>query len=290
MASRVEHLDLQAGFTLVTAPRFRVPRSWEDRLRLNGGIEREATRIHPRSDWRLPTTHELALLVRQNPGRESSSNPAPASEGRDPADSPDHAEASLEPWEFGLLAIPARLREAWWASADSGARPAEQEEGYRRFVTAVLEFSRFKRLPLPTRCEADVRASRPGLKGTRLDSTTGKLSGLGFSAPGPQRPVGVINLGDEATHVVLLNLPPRALRALLAREGESDAWSLPPSDLAARFFDARPDYPLTRVRLDAGEGLWFPRADVVHDGWTGAKRDADVVLTIRGELEEPTFT
>src|SRR5262249_58752340 len=66
VASRVERLELQAGFTLVTAPRFRVPRSWEDRLRLNGGIECEGTRVHPRSDWRLPTTRELALLVRQS--------------------------------------------------------------------------------------------------------------------------------------------------------------------------------------------------------------------------------
>ena len=62
---------------------------------------------------------------------------------------------------------------------------------------------------------------------------------------------------------------------------------LAPSDLVSRFFEAYPNYPLTRVGLDPGEGVWFPRADVVHDGWPGAKQDADVVLTIRGEMEEP---
>jgi len=98
--------------------------------------------------------------------------------------------------------------------------------------------------------------------------------------------VGTINLGDETTHLVLLNVPAQGMRALLAQDGESDPTSLSPSDLVSRFFEAYPDYPLTRVSLDPGEGVWFPRADVVHDGWPGAKQDADVVLTIRGETEE----
>jgi len=99
--------------------------------------------------------------------------------------------------------------------------------------------------------------------------------------------VGVINLGDETTHLVLLNVPAAGMRALIAQEGAPDPRSLSPSDLVSRFFDAYPDYSLTRVSLDPGEGVWFPRADVVHDGWPGAKQDADVVLTIRGEMEEP---
>ena len=98
--------------------------------------------------------------------------------------------------------------------------------------------------------------------------------------------MGMINLGDETTHLVLLNVPAQGMRALLAPDGEMDLPSLSPSDLVSRFFEAYPDYPLTRISLDPGEGVWFPRADVVHDGWPGAKQDADVVLTIRGEMEE----
>jgi hypothetical protein len=98
--------------------------------------------------------------------------------------------------------------------------------------------------------------------------------------------VGMFNLGDETTHLVLLNVPAQGMRALLVQDGEPDPRSLAPSDLVSRFFEAYPDYPLTRVGLDPGEGVWFPRADVVHDGWPGAKQDADVVLTIRGEAEE----
>ena len=63
-------------------------------------------------------------------------------------------------------------------------------------------------------------------------------------------------------------------------------WSLAPSNLASRFFEAYPDYPLTRMSRDPGEGVWFPRDDLVHDGWRSAKQDADVVLNIRGEVKE----
>ena len=286
MASRVERLGLQEGFSLVTAPRFRPRRSWADRLCLNGGIEREGRRVHPRPDWRRPTTRELTLLVGQDPERESPFNRVPVSQNTESAGPPHHEEISLKPWEAGLVAIPARLREAWWTSAGWGVPPTGRDEGYRRFVAAVLEFLRFKRLPLPARCEADLLASRPDLRGNRLDPTTGELSGLAFSAPGSRRMVGMINLGDETTHLVLLNVPAQGMRALLAPDGEMDPPSLSPSDLVSRFFEAYPDYPLTRVSLDPGEGMWFPGPDVVHDGWPGAKQDADVVLTIRGEMEE----
>src|SRR5262245_31696806 len=213
VASRVEQLELREGVPLITAPRFRPRRSWTDRLCLNSGIEREGTRLHPRSDWRSPSARELTLLVGQDPGRE---------------------EICLKSGEAGLIAIPTRLREAWWGSARWSAVPTAGED-YRRFVTAVLEFLRFKRLPLPSRCDVDVLATRPDLKGIRLDPTTGELSGLGFSASGARRTVGLINLGDEATHLVLLNLPADGMRAHLARDAAPDPWSLTPSDLVSHF-------------------------------------------------------
>jgi hypothetical protein len=160
-----------------------------------------------------------------------------------------------------------------------------RDDAYRRFVAAVLEFLRFKRLPLPARCAADLVASRPDLRGTRLDPGTGALSGLGFSTPASPRVVGMINVGDGTTHLVWLNVAAQGMRARLAQDGAPDLPPLSPSDLVSRFFDSYPDYPLTRVSLDPGEGVWFARADVVHDGWPGAKQDADVVLTIRGEME-----
>src|SRR5262249_14500955 len=147
---------------------------------------------------------------------------------------PEHSgEPCLRPGEAGLLAIPAHLREAWWACAGGADLPPAPDEGYRRFVAAVLEFLCFKRLPLAAGCEADVLASRPGLRGNRVDPAMGTLLGLSFEAPKAAPTAGVINLGDEPTHLVLLNLPAPLMRALLAGEGDRGAWSLRPPDLAA---------------------------------------------------------
>jgi hypothetical protein len=39
-----------------------------------------------------------------------------------------------------------------------------------------------------------------------------------------------------------------------------------------------------RLRLEPGEGLWFPGSPLVYDGSTLGKHDLDVVLTLRSEL------
>jgi hypothetical protein len=93
-------------------------------------------------------------------------------------------------------------------------------------------------------------------------------------------------LGDEATYIVLLELPPSALAARLEAAGESEARALSPGHLVSRFFDLFPRQPLLRVLLEPGEGLWLSPWGVVHDGWTHGKRDLDVVLSIRIEVPE----
>ena len=222
-----------------------------ERLRLNTGVERVGVRFHPRPDWRPMAPDEVAMLV-------------------------DEAPSAADRLRTSLLAIPSRLRAAWWDHID--------QTTYERFASELLGFLRFKDLPLPSRCEVEVAVSRTDQAGTRLDPATGGLGGL---APTPSTPgalrapvVAAINLGDEATHIVQLNLPAAAMADLVGEAGTAPA--LPLADLAPRFFEMRPAYPLVRIRLDPGEGLWFPAADVVSDGWTCEKRELDVVLTIRG--------
>jgi hypothetical protein len=249
-------VELQAGFSLGVAPRFHRHPDWKDRLRLNDGIVRAGRRVHPGPGWRPLTGAELGLLV------------------------------SREPSGAGLLAIPGHLRSAWWAQAAQATTPlGAPSVAYDRFVAALLEFLRFKELPLPAVCEVEVTASRPGQPGTRLDPATGDLAGLVSAArQGPTSSgsaVAVINLGDEATHLVLLNLGGGDRQALLRGRPEACVATLPPTALAMDFLEAFPTYPLIRVRLDPTEGLWFPGSEVAYDGWTVGKRDLDVVLCIR---------
>lgn len=146
---------------------------------------------------------------------------------------------------------------------------------------------RFKRVPLPGACRFDAIASRPDQPSTRLDSVTGEPAGLGFNiipsteSEPTSRVSGVINLGDEATRVVLLNLTPQAMGALLARQGWADDAAVVSTELLVRFFAAAPTYPLVGIRLDPGDGLWLPDCGVVYDGDTRGKQDIDIVLTIR---------
>src|SRR5262249_40583945 len=138
----VARMQLQSGFSLVTALRFPPLSAWADRLRLNGGIEREGARVPPPPDWRRPTAEGLALLLRERPQPEPPLHPVSLGENSEPAGPLDHGEHGLRPREAGLLAIPERLREAWWASAGRSVQLAERITGYQRFVAAVLEFLR----------------------------------------------------------------------------------------------------------------------------------------------------
>jgi len=209
-------VELQPGLTLGVAARFHVRSRWAERLCLNGGIERVDAGLHPRADWRPPTADELSMLV-------------------------DEAPPGVNPLRTNVLAIPAWLRTAWWDHVD--------QTGYERFASDVLEFLRFKDLPLPPLCEIEVTVSRPDQTRTHLHDVT------------KAAPLAVVNLGDEASHIILSNLPPSAM--------------------ADRSVEARSAYPLVRIRLDPGEGLCFPPCGVICDGWTREKRELDVVLTIR---------
>jgi len=255
-------VNLIAGFVFCVAPRFHSRLAWSDRLRTNGGVQCVAGRFYPRDDWRQPTAAELALLL----GR-------PAATGWD-------SDAMLPPTHAALFTVPPHVRAAWWAVAERSKALDAAMDGYDGFVAGLVEFLRFKRLPLPERCQFDVVASRPGQLSTRLEPTAGSPTGLDFScacaAPGhpARRLVAIINFGDEVSHLVLLNLP----RAGMARLANIDDAS--PSTLCADFLAARSAYPLVRVQLEPGDGFWLPEDPVVCDGDTQEKREIDIVMTI----------
>jgi hypothetical protein len=246
---------LRQGIALGLAPRFQSALAWSDRVQVNEGIETDAGHVYPRRHWRGASDDELRLLLA---GGESA---APV----------------------GLLNLPAHVRREWWALAEGGVGLPGGDGPYRAFVDRVLEFLRFKRLPLPDRCRVDVLVSRPGQPSTRWDPASGRPGGLTFGTEAghsaSHRVAGVINLGDEPTHRVLLNLTPSAMADMLERPRPPG--STPEPDLVGRFFAALPDYPLVRVRLEPGDGLWFADQGLVHDGWTLDKQEVDVALTIR---------
>jgi hypothetical protein len=184
-----------------------------------------------------------------------------------------------------LLNLPSHVRREWWAIAEGEDAPTGDAGRYRAFVDGVIEFLRFKQVALPSRCRVDVAVSRPGQPSTRWDAGSGCPGGLNFNrdtgSAAFDRVAGIINLGDEPTHLVLLNLAPSAMARMLG----GPTGSAPGPDLLRRFFTTRATYPLIRVRLEAGDGLWLPATGVVYDVCTLDKGEIDVALTIRGGAE-----
>jgi len=257
--------DGAPAYRLALAPRFVLARPWPGRLERNGGVEldRGAGRAHPRDDWQPLDDGALAALVAEVPGRDG----------------------VLPPTHLGLLQLPERLRQAWWAQAERNGVLPGTGVGCDRVFSEMVAFLRFKRLPLPERASLEVAVSAPGLRSTRV-GPDGALQGLGFGdrpvtadAPG-QLPLGLVNLGDEASFVVLLEHPPVTLAARLEAIGDPAAGTLPPRALVERYLAAFPQQPVLRLRLDPGEGLWLSPLGVVHDGWTDGKRDLDVMLRV----------
>jgi hypothetical protein len=82
-----------------------------------------------------------------------------------------------------------------------------------------------------------------------------------------------VNLGDERTSLVLLNLPPARLEERLGPPAEG---------VVGRFLAACPGYPLVQLVLDPGEGAWLPPGVVILER-RPADRDVDVWLVLRGE-------
>jgi hypothetical protein len=159
-------------------------------------------------------------------------------------------------WEDAVAAfiIPAHLRSQWW---DVAAASEEGEPDLEPFAQAFVEFAQFKRLPLPPRCTFEVVVTPPGQPAAVPDA-----------AQQPRRAVAGVNLGDERTAVVLCNLVPDACPGGVAE-----------------FLQACPDYPLVRVLLEPGEGLWFPAGGVAWAGCTRDKTDLDVWSSVRTASE-----
>jgi hypothetical protein len=163
-------------------------------------------------------------------------------------------EAGDDAWgrDVCIFAVPEHLRSLWWDLV-AAAPDAPPDAG--PLARAFADFAQFKRMPLPARCSFDVVLTPPGRP----------------AAVGPF--VAGVNLGDERSSLVLLNLSPARLEERLGSSAEG---------VVGRFLTAFPGYPLVRLALDPGEGAWLPPGAVVVDRGP-SDRDVDVWLAIRGE-------
>jgi hypothetical protein len=253
-------MTLQPGCRFAVAPHFHLRADWPRRLQVGAGVEEAGGSFFPRQSWRPATADELALLV---------------SAADEPAEELENCVC--------LFPLPGHLREQWWqlleiAAEALGTGPLP---GFDAFVSQVVELLAFKGLPVPdgARCEAVVGGA------TQPFVSAGLRCNLAPWAPCPAdedrwpRLWGGINLGDEETSVVLINLPCAGLRRLAPEQPAPASVG----ELVERFLRYCPDYPPVRLVLGPGEGYRLPRGGLVLDGYRAGKQEPDVLLLISHE-------
>ena len=233
--------SLQPGLRVGDAAHFRNLRAWCGRLFVNSGTVVDGGRIWPRNDWRSLTDPELALVTT----------------------------ADLESADaLRIFNIPGRLHKEWWECA---ARQDWESERtgitFNQFGGELVDYLQFKRLPLPSFCAFEIVISAPEQASTRPE-----MAGLAAELP-YQGSRAVINLSDQESALIVLNLGEKQLSG-----------TLPGGSFYPRvrtFLSANPDYPLLRISLLPGEGVWLPPVPVAFDGDTRGRTEVDVQFVLR---------
>jgi hypothetical protein len=236
---------LESGILIGHAPRFHLARSWNERLQVNSGVIVDSDRLWPRDDWRNPSVDELRLLT-------TADEAAPA---------------------VRLFNIPPKIRDRWWqfAAGESASPPGRAAPTFEQIAGEVIEFLQFKRLPLPAASTLEVVVNAPGQPSTRPN-----LGGLTAEPTWPGM-IGGINLGDQESSLILLNLGEAHLRSSDSGISRADRFH----DRVRAFLTTHDGYPLLRVRLLPCEGYWLPAGTVAFDGDTRGQTEIDVQLIIK---------
>jgi hypothetical protein len=253
---------------------------WSRRLLVGTGVVEVDGCFFPEPSWRAPTPDELPLLIRASDG------PLLLEE----------LEASV-----CLFQLPAHCHSAWWKLLEqaSGVLSEGRIAGFDAFVREVGEFMIFKGLPVPEDARWDVVVSSPGRRfvhgGAQTRCPGGLLCNLVASAPWPwahehywPKLWGGINLGDEATSVVLINLPCQQLDAEVHRRVPQQASAATVGELVASFLRSCSDYPAVRLVLGPAEGYRLPRGGLILDGYVENKQEPGVLLLISHQGQPST--
>ena len=215
-------MQLESGIRISVVPHFRPTLLTRAELYLNSGSQRWQSCFKARHDWRPPTEQEQRMLT--------------TAEGEAPESQFDRIE---------LLEIPGHLHKEWRPIARKLATDTDSpSEEYERFVAALASFFRFKKVHVEN-CSFTVMAAEPTHQSgfTRLgDADSLKIGAV------EESPLLVVNLGDEPTALVILNLPIRRIRELVASRHVPES---PPNCITQQFLELFPEYPLVRLVLPA---------------------------------------
>jgi hypothetical protein len=256
-----------------------------DRLSSNGGVEisnaagtvsaYQEGGVLPKENWSTLTDSELSLLTVAKSGFEASRT-------------------------VQLLKMPAALLQI--SRALGLQNIVQQDEVQQLAIQRSEEFSEFMIrarsfgesflsckdgfFSQSVRCE-----QRIGLRSSTLDQKRGQFIGLHVdnwdALPMAMRENSrsrlILNLGKEPRFVVFINLTIAKMADLMiATDGTLQRGEV--FDQIGKFFTKFANYPVTRLRVDPGEGYIAPVDNLYHDGTTSGKQSADITHSMLGHF------
>jgi hypothetical protein len=223
----------------------------------------------PKEPWRKVSNEEVACLI--NTGRAL----------------PD----------VQIIQIPPRLLERFrGVLGDSATHRSEDgfmhKMGTEEFRGCLEELGRWAELSGEVVKKPLVRTNRPGLLTTTVDDD-GIHIGLHvdnwyrYTLEGrdasPNRIC--VNIGEEARHLLLVNLSMRKMFMMLQEAGTREIRSgMVGTPLGLAFMEIFPDYPVLKLRIEPGEGYLAPTENLVHDASTQGMKAWDLAAHILGRF------
>ncbi len=229
----------------------------------------------PKEDWRTPTAAEHACLLAVNP-------PSVPGAWISVVRIPD---AVLEP----LVAL-----ELTSIERDRDLNNLMITDCYREASATILSYLAQFNSGETQLIVGGVRANPPGLRTATFDASSNCYIGLHVDnwdrlpldakARATNR-IG-INVGVEDRYFVYINLSLRQM-ATYYLEGvdlKERAMTGQGSSIGQAFLGANPSYPVTKLRVGAGEAYVAPTENLMHDGCTVGKQHLDLHLSVRGHF------
>jgi hypothetical protein len=237
-------VDLRPGLVIRALPRFYGGTLDSSTIEINSGVIVKGDVLWAKGDWRTLTEHETEILGLGLKGAEAKFK-------NDPSQTPD---------TLWVYAIPVHLLQHWQRISEpfapkTGSGSFVEGEQYRGFVSQVVDFFRFKAVPLPNKCKFEMVSNFPQIgRATEVPATEERGSGTAdqVSIVVSEEVQVAVNLGDTTSSLIFVNLSIRQMESILG-ERCGNAGVTGRSNVE-RFFSCYPDYPCFRISLSPRMG------------------------------------
>jgi hypothetical protein len=263
-------VDLRSGLLISTLHRFSSGTLDGAKIEANSGVIVKDGSLWPKGDWRPISEYEAEIL-----GLALKSDGCKFNE--------DSSETSGILWIFG---IPLHLLQHWHRIsgqfvAKTGAGSLDEDGQYRRFVSLVVDFFRFKGVPLPNKCKFEIVSNFSEI-GPTIGVRAREGSDLSVAAQVPfllcDQVKVAVNLSAAPSALIFVNLSIAQMESILVEDG--DITLVCERSNVEQFFLRFPEYPCFRISLAPRIGYVLGGLSIVHARWSISRTHPDLWLCV----------